>query len=313
MIDPAGDGAPGRPAIRSKSYCSVADRAACSRAPARAPGRCSRPSRPSRPASVTTNEGRPSRVIRTPWSPMKRAGQPGPGMIATGHGQRVRGPQADHRADGRVEPDRQVDLAEQQHEDLRHAEQDERHALGHQVDQVARGKEQRVLDLEEHHDRDQAEDDRQRAALPVPDPPPPDARVLADGVRPSARAATAGRGQVGGLRRRSAGPGPARSRRWRPGPARRCRSRMTWLSLPCRWPRAAIPHGLAAAVADPGRRPVVISSTADCVSKSEAGPTAASRPRYSTAIRSATWKTSVRLCEITSTAVPAAGQPRRSG
>jgi hypothetical protein len=89
-------------------------------------------------------------------------------------------PQRDDRAARGGEAGRQVDLAEQQDEDLGHAERDDERGLGHQVDQVARGQEQRALDLEEDHDDDQADDDRQRAALPAADPLQPDPQVLTD-------------------------------------------------------------------------------------------------------------------------------------
>src|SRR5215472_4163187 len=54
----------------------------------------------------------------------------------------------------------------------------------------------------------------------------------------------------------------------------------------------------------PPELPVVMYSTTLCRSKSAAGPSATIRPRNSTAIRSATSKTSFRLCEITITASP---------
>ena len=68
-------------------------------------------------------------------------------------------------ADRTGEAERQVDLAEQQHEDLGHAEDDELGGLLEEVDQVRRGEEPRAQDLEDDDDRDQAEHDRQRAAL----------------------------------------------------------------------------------------------------------------------------------------------------
>jgi hypothetical protein len=92
--------------------------------------------------------------------------------------QRVGRPQGHGRTDRGVVADGQVDLAEQQDEDLGHAQQDERDALDHQVDQVARGQEQVAAHLEEDDDRDQAQDDGQRAALTVSDPLDPDTRVL---------------------------------------------------------------------------------------------------------------------------------------
>ena len=49
-------------------------------------------------------------------------------------------PQRDDGGAGGGEAGGQVDLAEQQHEDLGHAERDDERRLGHQVDQVARAK-----------------------------------------------------------------------------------------------------------------------------------------------------------------------------
>ena len=49
---------------------------------------------------------------------------------------------------------------------------------------------------------------------------------------------------------------------------------------------------------------MVIRSTTEEVSNRDFGPTATTRPRRSTATRSATEKTSFRLCEMTMTAMP---------
>ena len=87
----------------------------------------------------------------------------------------------DHeRADAGAKADRQVDLAQQQHEDLGRAEHDEQRCLDHQVDEVLGGQELRALDLEEDHDRDQADEHGHGAGLTVLDPLPPCLEVLAD-------------------------------------------------------------------------------------------------------------------------------------
>ena len=91
-------------------------------------------------------------------------------------------PQRDDGAAGRGEAGGEVDLAEQQHEDLGHAERDDERRLCHQVDQVARRQEQRVLHLEDDHDDDQAHDDGQRAALARADTPADDPQVVAEVV-----------------------------------------------------------------------------------------------------------------------------------
>ena len=101
----------------------------------------------------------------------------GPPRVAEGEH-----PQRDDGAAGGGEAGGEVDLAEQQHEDLGHAEGDDERRLGHQVDQVARRQEQRVLDLEDDHDDDQADDDRQRAALARAHAPADDPQVVAERV-----------------------------------------------------------------------------------------------------------------------------------
>ncbi len=178
-----------------------------------------------------------------------------PPWVALGH--HVQG---DDGAAGRREPGGQVDLPEQQHEHLGHAQGDDERGLGHQVDQVARGEEQRAPDLEEQHDRDQAEDDRQRAALPAANPLEQDPHVLADRSghqlrrsRPAAAITlssaevsgalsvvtapgsdsgfvvcqwSALRAAVGGGGRTVRAAGPVRDTRWSSGPLpMRCRSR----------------------------------------------------------------------------------------
>src|SRR5205814_6487319 len=58
--------------------------------------------------------------------------------------------------------------------------------------------------------------------------------------------------------------------------------------------------------------PLVIRSTTICRSSSAIGRTATIRPRYRIAIRSATWKTSLRLCETIKTAWPRSASRRTS-
>ena len=91
-------------------------------------------------------------------------------------------PARNDRADHGGVADRQVDLAQQQHEDFGHAQHDDPRGLGHQVDQVSRGQEERAAHLEVDDDGDQPDDDRKRAALPATDPPPPDSGVLTERV-----------------------------------------------------------------------------------------------------------------------------------
>src|SRR5579875_2507121 len=83
--------------------------------------------------------------------------------------------------DGTHETGREIDLAEQQHEDLGHAEHHEHGALLEQVDDVAGGQELRVEPLEHDHDDDQGQDDRQDAAVTALEPQPDAAGVLRQG------------------------------------------------------------------------------------------------------------------------------------
>ena len=133
----------------------------------------STPSQKRRPASVTTNEGRPIRVMIVPWripipaqarSAAVIAAPPRPAVS------RAREVGHDHAAEAGDEPDREVDLPEQQDEDLAHREQAEDGGLDEQVDEVARGQEFRVEGLEEDRDQEQSRDDRQDPALAGLDP-----------------------------------------------------------------------------------------------------------------------------------------------
>ena len=102
---------------------------------------------------------------------------------APGHVVRRCGELGGHdRADTHVEAGRQVDLAKQQNEDLGHAEDDEIAALVDQVDQVAGGEELAVLALEDDDQRDQADDDRQDAAVTRADLLPLRRNVFAERV-----------------------------------------------------------------------------------------------------------------------------------
>ena len=113
---------------------------------------------------MTTNEGRPIRVMIVPWrmpipaqarSAARIARPPRP---AVGRAREVG---HDHPAEAGDEPDREVDLAEEQDEDLAHREQAEDGGLDEQVDEVAGGQEFRVEGLEEDRDQDQPRDDGQ--------------------------------------------------------------------------------------------------------------------------------------------------------
>ena len=145
----------------------------------------STPSQKRRPASVTTNEGRPILVMIVPW----RIPIPAQARSAAGDRRPPRPPVSrarevghDHAAEAGDEPDREVDLPEQQDEDLAHREQAEDRSLDEQVDEVAGGQELRVEGLEEDGDQDQSRDDRQDPALAGLDPGERGSEVLADGI-----------------------------------------------------------------------------------------------------------------------------------
>src|SRR3954452_1739122 len=160
------------------------------------------PFQASRPASVTTKDGTPSFVMITPCSrpmpmPAARASTsagpaantlwlPGAGsehVVLVGEGQQRDDPPR-HTADV---ADRQVDLAQQQHEDDPHADGREGGRLDDEVDEVASGEEVRVLRLEDDPDDDQADDDRQRAQLAGLDADPPAAGVVPQALRADGR------------------------------------------------------------------------------------------------------------------------------
>src|SRR5579872_3187137 len=97
----------------------------------------SSPSRPSRPASVTTNDGSRRRVTSVPSTAPMNVLAASPRMIASHHGIEKTA-RHDLPADGRVVANREVDLAQQEHEHLGHPQHDDRRALDGEVDQVAR-------------------------------------------------------------------------------------------------------------------------------------------------------------------------------
>ena len=145
------------------------------------------PCQPSRPASVTTNDGRPSRVMIVPCSTpiaaqttSATADRRPPRPVRT---TRLTSSAVIDAADARDEADRQVDLAEQQGEDLAHRQQHVRRALDQQVDEVAGGQEVRVERLEQDRDQQQTGDDRQHAALAAADPRDSGADVVAAASR----------------------------------------------------------------------------------------------------------------------------------
>uniref|UniRef100_J1RUT9 Dehydrogenase n=1 Tax=Streptomyces auratus AGR0001 TaxID=1160718 RepID=J1RUT9_9ACTN len=74
------------------------------------------------------------------------------------------------RADTRHRADRQVDLAEQQHEDDADGHDAEAGGVDTDVREAVRGQEAAVLELEDDRDDDQADDDRQRAQLTTAHP-----------------------------------------------------------------------------------------------------------------------------------------------
>ena len=156
------------------------------------------------PASVTTNEGIPIFVMISPWKVPIAMPEPSASAIAIGCGDLVAvGNQqdgCDHARHTRDIADRQVDLAEQQHEHDPHRDRRVGRRLHDQVDEVAGGEEAVVLALEDDRDDDQAEDDRQRSELARADVGPPFAgragQAAALGCRRRGRAR--GRGGRGG-------------------------------------------------------------------------------------------------------------------
>jgi hypothetical protein len=87
-------------------------------------------------------------------------------------GPRVVGVQHRHDAgtEARDDPDRQVDLAEQQHHHDADGDRARRGDLERQVHEVRRGQEAIVRDREDRPDDDQRDDDAERAELALRDP-----------------------------------------------------------------------------------------------------------------------------------------------
>ncbi len=121
---------------------------------------------------MTTNEGSRSRMTSVPQTAPIAAVAAMPPRMATHHGSPwvVEQDGRDGAADAGHVADRQVDLPEHQHPDLGHAQQDEHRALDQEVDQVPGGQEDRVLDLEDDDEEDEAAEDGEHAALATADP-----------------------------------------------------------------------------------------------------------------------------------------------
>ena len=126
-----------------------------------------------KPASVTTNEGTPTYATIEPWNApiaahaataMTIASRPFSWwpLPASCSSATIK------RADAREVADREVDLAEQEHED--HAEGEHRRSggLADQVGEVDGGEEVRRREAEDDDDDDLAEDDREGAEVPRP-------------------------------------------------------------------------------------------------------------------------------------------------
>src|SRR4029453_3579724 len=173
------------------------------------------------------------------------------------------------RADAAGEPGRQVDLAQQQDEHQPHGDHGDGGALGEQVGEVAGGEEHRRRDREDDHQHDQPEHGRQGADVAPADPVDVAAEVLAQRRRAGQLGRAVGDVDGGGT-------------------------------------HAVTPSSTPAGSSDstPSVRPVVISSTTWGWRTSLVLTSAASWPRYRAAMRSATWNTSTRLWEISTTARP---------
>ena len=96
---------------------------------------------------------------------------PGPGQVRLDEERR------DGRADAGDEAERQIDLAQQKHEDLAHADQHEHCPLHQQIDEISGGEKARVLHLKDDGDQRHAEHDRQHAALSGENPRPERAKI----------------------------------------------------------------------------------------------------------------------------------------
>ena len=182
------------------------------------------PSSTSSPPSVTMNDGILSRATSVPWIEPTPEQMSSVTMIASHHGHvETVGLHELGDEDGSEphdQPDREVDLAEEQGEDLGHRQEHVDRALLEEVDQVLRRQELAVGDLEGDRDNDDAEQDGQDAAVTIADALQPGAQILAQGLSEELRGdvgfgrATLGRGQVDGglIRRGLSRGGDARSR-----------------------------------------------------------------------------------------------------
>src|SRR5262249_44878301 len=176
--------------------------------------------------------------------------------------------------------DRQVDLAEQQHEGDAEGEHRGSGGLLDQVDEVDGREEVRRREGEDDDDDDLAEDDRHRAEIarpevepgPLPQPGDPAGKLFLLERRRS----TVGPDDVGGAAHASGTPAGD-----------------------------AIPATFVGT-------PAVIASTIVCCVVVRRSNTPTSRPRRRTVIRSAVSKTSWRLCEMSTTASPCSPSRRTS-
>ncbi len=174
------------------------------------------------PASVTMKEGSRSRVMSVPCRPPTRPhGQQGdhdgrpPRPVRRHRLHQLHGDDPAHHPDV---ADRKVDLAEQQDEDLGHAQHHEHRALLEEVHDVAGGQEHVVRTDRLEHDDDghHPEQDRQHPALPAPDPLPGPVQVLAHRLGQDLRG-DEGRDPLLGGRQVDHRIGWRRCRRCRPG------------------------------------------------------------------------------------------------
>ena len=184
---------------------------------------------------------------------------------------------------------RQVDLADQQHEHDADGDRGDRRHLQEQVGEVALGEEGVVEHAEHDGDDDQPDDDRQRARARRRGRP---ATSGARSRRASRAAASSSAGVAGGSGSSgvTTGVGVRRATRW-------CGSIVMARPLPA----SAMP-GTWSIV------PAVMACTTSCCVVSARFSTATRWPRRRTVIRSATSKTSWRLCETMHHAQVAVGQ-----
>ncbi len=192
--------------------------------------------------------------------------------------------EGDHPAHHRHRANRQVDLTEEQHQCLSHRQDHVDGAQPEDIDEVARPQEcvLRSDDLEDYGDEHHGQDHRQDAAVASADLDPPGPQVLTQRMSEQLGWDVGRSGRVGGGEVDRC-PSVRRPGRDLAG----VRGHVVRPSQP--------PDGSGRLDGRPLEAPVVMYSTTLCRSKSAAGPSATIRPRYSTAIRSATSKTSLRL------------------